>query len=307
MHVQEDAGRVLGRVEGGDAGVDEEVALFLHARRPPSRSSGLMPVSRAVAMTCCAVSMLLESAFGCGSAARRRRRAFLQNLEQALAAGRLGVDADLERIASVPGRRHEAAQALDGLLPERRQAAAGKVEAVLHHQAGTRRRCSARPGGCRAGRRAARSRRRRTFLRADPPAGCRRRSAASGTSSWLTRLGISRKSGSETPISGLSGERPALIAITGLLRAAIARLTHEGAAILDGIPDVEQDRARARVGGEGSRALRRSRCPGCRRARRSARSRPCAQRASRAPWCRPCRAKTKPSLPGARRSARRSR
>ena len=62
-----------------------------------------MPVSRAVAITCCAVSMLLESAFrGVDQQHGVAVALFLQDLEQALVAGRLGVDADLERIASVP-------------------------------------------------------------------------------------------------------------------------------------------------------------------------------------------------------------
>ncbi len=251
VHVQEGAGRVLGRVEGGDAGVDEEVALFLHALvAHPAGHQVDAGLARGGDDLLRGVDAAGERVRGVDQQHGVAVALFLQDLEQALVAGRLGVDADLERIASVPGRRHEAAQALDGLLLERRQAVAGKVEAVLHHQAGTAavaqhdQAIAAQRAGAQHGLGGAEH-----FFELIHPqdaGAAQRRVVHVVVADQVGHLEEERVGDAHQRIvgraSGLDRDHR-FVARGG------ARGRHEGAAILDGF-DVEQDRARARVGGE---------------------------------------------------------
>ena len=175
---------------------------------------------------------------------------FLQDLEQALVAGRLGVDADLERIAPVPARRHEAAQALDGLLLERRQAVAGEVEAVLHHQAGTAavaqhdEAVAAQRAGAQHGLGGAEH-----LLELVHPqdAGAAQRGVVHVV--VADQVGHLEEERVGDAHQRVVGRAPGLDRDHRLVARGGARGRHEGAAVLDGL-DVEQDRACARVRGE---------------------------------------------------------
>ncbi|GAB1459374.1 hypothetical protein MASR2M50_11480 [Thauera sp.] len=242
---------MLGRVEGGDAGVDEEVALLLDAlvAHPASHQvdAGL---ARGGDHLLRGVDAAGERVRGVDQQHGVAVALFLQDLEQALVAGRLGVDADLERIAPVPAWRHEAAQALDGLLLERRHAVAGEVEAVLHHQAGAAavaqhdEAVAAQRAGAQHGLGSAEH----LFELVHPQDA---RAAQGGVVHVVVadQVGHLEEERVGDAHQRVVGRAPGLDCDHRLVACGGARGRHEGAAILDGF-DVEQDRARTRVGGE---------------------------------------------------------